>query len=164
MARNNPRPYQMTGDPEQWWMVQIGAHVALILLLSALALCAHGLGLTADIIIDAQFLLDCLWILFPALFLIQAYYVPKYLRYFQGKTRLWKFFSIAWICAAVGLCAYPFWYLFTAEIWAQMMLVFCFGISVLMYAEALLMHMLIKRWLAGKNSTNRLPPPQTGHL
>jgi hypothetical protein len=159
-----PESYKIPDDRRQWWAVQICAHVALILVFTALVLCVNRWIPDSDLNFDRQSVLDSLDVIVPGLIAIQAYYVPIYYRYLEGKDRLWKFFGGTFLSAIIGLLFYPIYVHFLAEVWAQIMLIITLAISGLMFAEALLMHLLFKWWSARKKPKGDLLPPLSGRL
>ena len=125
----------------------------------AVLLCVSVWLPDTDIVIDIQFILESLGALLPGLFLIQAYYVPMYLKYLGGKNSLWRFFRGTLLVVIVGPLFYPFFLYFLGELWAQFMLLFVIAASGLMFAGALIMHLLVKWWLERNKPTDDLLPP-----
>lgn len=164
LNRYLPEPYRIPDDRQDWWALQMCAHVALVLVCLALVLCIRIWIPAADISLDSSFILQSLDILIPGLFLIQAYFVPMYFRHIRGRAPLWKFFGGTLLPAIIGLLFYPIYLYFLAKIWAQMMLILASAVSVLMFSEALTMHLLFQRWLARDRSKDDLQPPLSGRL
>lgn len=159
-----PEAYQIPKDRRQWWAVQISAHVAFILVFTTLVLCVNYWIPDAGLTIDRQSVLESLEIIIPGLIAIQAYYVPMYYRFLKGRERLWRFFGGTFLPAIIGLLFYPIYLYFLADVWAQIMLIIATAISGLMFAEALLMHLLFKWWSAGNKPKGDLLPPLSGRL
>lgn len=153
-----PEPMRIPKDRRQWWVLQICAHVALVLVYAVLLLCVTVWLSDTDVVIDIQFLLESLGTLLPGLFLIQAYYVPMYLRYLGGRNSLWGFFRGTLLIVLVGPLFYPFFLYFLGELWARFMLLFVIAASGLMFAGALIMHLLVKWWLARNKPADDLRP------
>lgn len=159
-----PEPYQIPEDRRQWWAVQICAHVALILIFITLVVCVNRWVPDLDLTLDRQSVLGSLDIIIPGLIAIQAYYVPMYYRYIEARDRLWKFFGGTFLIAIIGLLFYTIYLHFLAEVWAQIMLIITSAISGLMFAEALIMHLLFKWWSARNEPESDSFPPLSGRL
>lgn len=159
-----PEAYHIPEDRRQWWGLQKCAHVALILVFIALVLCVRHWIPDAGLTFDRQSVLESLDIIIPGLVAIQVYYVPMYFRFLQGRERLWRFFGGTFLPAIVGLLFYPIYLYLLAEVWAQIMLIIATAISGLMFAEALLMHLLFKWWFARNKTKDDLVPPLSGRF
>jgi hypothetical protein len=157
-----PKAYQIPENRRQWWAVQICAHMALILVFTTLVLCVNHWFPDIGLSFDRQSVLESLDILIYGPIAIQAYYVPMYYRYLKGTERLWRFFGGTLLPALIGLLFYPIYLYFLAEVWAQIMLIVATAISGLMFAEALLLHLLFNWWSARDEPKGQLPPPYSG--
>lgn len=164
LNRLMPEPMRIPDDRRQWWVLQICAHIALISVYAVLLICVSFWLPDTDIVVDRQFILESLGTLLPGLFLIQAYFVPVYFGYLRGRNSLWKFFAGTLLVVVVGPLFYPVFLYFLDELWAQIMLLFVMAASGLMFAEAVIMHFLVKWWLARNKPNDNLLPPFSGSL